>query len=149
MNHITISGNLTREPESRSAGQSEYSVISFSIANNDERRKNQDGSYDSVASFFDCEYWTKNPQYWLQQLYKGTSVVVSGTLKQDIWTDKQSNEKRSKVKIKLLDFPIIAARKTEVAPPQSEAPATGFHPAPKPPINDFPGPEQFDDDIPF
>ena len=139
MNHITLSGNLTREPESRAAG-TEYSVISFSIANNDERRKKPDGSYENVASFFDCEYWTKNPQYWLQQLYKGTAVVVSGSLKQDIWTDKQSNEKRSKVKIKLLDFPLVMARKNEVAPPVESAPS-------KP----VAGPDAYDDsrDIPF
>lgn len=154
MNTITLSGNLTKEPESRSAGNSEFSVISFSIANNDERRKTSDGSYENVASFIDCEYWTKNPQYWLQQLYKGTPVVIVGAIKQDRWNDKQSNEARSKIKIRLTEFPIVASRKNEVAPPaeptgepapKTQAPPSRTAPKPAPPIP----PEQFDDDIPF
>ena len=36
MNNVTMSGNLTREPEVRAIPNSDYSVIAFGIANNDE-----------------------------------------------------------------------------------------------------------------
>ena len=58
MNHTVISGNVTREPELFSPEGSEFSCIKFSIANNDERKKEGENWVD-VASFFDLEYWTK------------------------------------------------------------------------------------------
>ncbi len=138
MNTITITGNLTREPETRAVG--DQSVINFSIANNDENRKQADGSYVKIASYFDCEFWTKNPAHWLKLLSKGTQVVLQGRLKQDRW--EQDGQNRSRVKISVEGYPIIAAGRGEAT--QSEAPK-----APAVPAQQFPGPEAFDDDIPF
>ena len=89
-----MSGNLTREPEVRAIPNSDYSVIAFGIANNDESRKQQDGSYENIASFFDCEYFTKKPpQHWLAQLRKGIGVVVYGSLKQGALGEGRAEEK--------------------------------------------------------
>lgn len=134
MNNVTISGNLTREPEVKGFDGSEYSVITFSIANNDERKKEQTGQYTNVASFLDCEYWTKNPQHWMKQLYKGTPVVLQGRLKQDRWDDNGTT--KSRIKIIVQQYPMVLAGKSEHKEEES-----------KPPVS---GPEQFDDDqIPF
>lgn len=128
MNRITISGNLTREPESQAVN--DWSIIKFAIANNDERRKTDTGSFEGVTSFFDCEYWTKNPAHWLSKLYKGTPVVIEGRLKQEKW--EKDGQTRYAVRIVVQGFPIVAASKAEKA-------------------QDVPkGPESFDDDqIPF
>jgi single-strand DNA-binding protein len=140
MNTTIISGNLTREPESRAVG--DQSVINFSIANNDESKKQQDGSYVKIASFFDFEFWTKNPAHWLKQLVKGANVVVQGRLKQDRW--EQDGTNRSRVKIIVDGYPIVVGGRQE----EQHAPQTTQQPPAKK-GNDFPGPEQFDDDIPF
>lgn len=135
MNIVAISGNLAREPEVTAMRNSEYSVIRFSIANNDERRKSNTGEWESVVSFFDCEFWTKNPQHWIRQMHKGTPVIVEGNLKQERW--EQDGQARYAVRIKVRNFPIIARGREEggSAPPQQQADA---------------GPEVFeDDDIPF
>ena len=138
MNHITISGNLTREPEVRTIPNSEYSVIAFGIANNDESKKQQDGSYENVASFFECEYFTKKPQHWLVQLRKGIGVVVEGSLKQERW--EKDGQKQSRIKIKLSNWPLILAGKDEQ---QQAKPVQQVQSTPVPP-------EQYDDDqIPF
>lgn len=138
MNQITLSGNLTREPEVRTIPNSEYSVIAFGIANNDESKKQQDGSYENVASFFECEYFTKKPQHWLAQLRKGIGVVVEGSLKQERW--EKDGQKQSRIKIKLSNWPLILAGKDEQ---QQVAPAQQEQSTPVPP-------EQFEDDqIPF
>ena len=128
MNRITISGNLTREPESQAVN--DWSIIKFAIANNDERKKTDTGAYEGVTSFFDCEYWTKNPAHWLNQLRKGTPVVIEGRLKQEKW--EKDGQTRYAVRIVVQGFPIVAASKAEKA-------------------QDVPkGPESFDDDqIPF
>ena len=137
MNRITISGNLTREPESQAVN--EWSIIKFAIANNDERRKNDKGEYEGITSFFDCEYWTKNPAYWLNQLRKGTPVVIEGRLKQEKW--EKDGQTRYAVRIVVQGVPIGAASKADkvqVVEPATQKPA------------DIGGPEQFDDDqIPF
>ena len=136
MNRITISGNLTREPESQAVN--DWSIIKFAIANNDERRKTDTGSFEGVTSFFDCEYWTKNPAHWLNQLRKGTPVVLEGRLKQEKW--EKDGQTRYAVRIVVQGFPIVAASKAEK---QEQAP-----PMQKP--ADIGGPESFDDDqIPF
>ncbi len=135
MNSIHISGNLTREPELQGIQGSDYSVIKFAIANNDERRKLNTGQYENIASFFDCEYWTKNPQHWMKQLYKGTPVVIEGRLKQEKW--EKDGQTRYAIRIIVQSYPIVAAGKDEKQT------------APKQPT-DIGGPESFEDDqIPF
>ncbi len=135
MNHITLSGNLTREPEVRAINNSDYSVIAFGLANNDQRKKTAEGAFESIASFYDCEYWTKNPQHWLAQLRKGIGVVIEGQLLQDRW--EQDGQNRSKHKIKLTAWPLVLSGKDEQ---QASSPA---------PVQQA-GPEQFDsDEIPF
>ena len=98
MNIVMISGNLAREPEVKNMQSSDYSVIKFSIANNDERRKTDNGQWESVVSFFDCEFWTKNPQHWLKEMHKGSPVVIEGTLKQEKW--EQDGQTRYAVRIR-------------------------------------------------
>ncbi len=135
MNHITLSGNLTREPEVRTIPNSEYSVIAFGLANNDQRKKMDTCAFESIANFFDCEYFTKNPQHWLAQLRKGIGVVVEGELLQDRW--EKDGQKFSKHKIKLRTWPLVLSGK-DGKQEASSAPAQQA------------GPEQFEDDsIPF
>ena len=118
MNHTTLSGNLTREPETVPTN-GEYSLIKFSIANNDERKKDDQGNWQDVTSFFDLIYWTKNPTLWLQRLQKGIGVVCECRAKQDRWQDDQGNN-RSKVVFTVDKFPIIQAIKDATAVPSAQ-----------------------------
>ena len=98
MNSISITGNCTQEgPDLFAPEGSEYTKLTFSIANNDERKKVGD-NFEDVPSFFTVEYWSKKPQYWVQRLCKGSPVVVTGRLKQEKWTDGDGSN-RSKVVI--------------------------------------------------
>ena len=103
MNHSTISGNIVRDPELFSPEGSEWSLVKFSIANNDERKKDSEGKWESIVSFFDMQYWTKKPQYWLKQLVKGRYVCCSCKAKQDRWD--QDGSTRSRVIFNLTGFP--------------------------------------------
>ncbi len=95
MNVVTITGNVTREiggehdifaPEG-----SEYTCLTISIANNDESRKNQQGEYENIPSFFDVKFWTKKPQHWIQRIKKGSPVAVTGAMKQETWQKDGQN----------------------------------------------------------
>jgi len=95
VNHVEIEGNITREIELRQAGGK--TVIGFSIAHNT-RAKDAAGNWgEGPAEFYDVEYWPNDPKYWANRLTKGTSVIISGNLKQDRW--EQDGQARSRVKI--------------------------------------------------
>lgn len=134
MRSAFITGRLGREPEVFSPQGSEYSVIKFSVANNDESKKNLQGGYDNITSWFDIEFWTKKPQPWLQKLTKGVEVALECTIKQDTW--EHEGQKRSKVKFNVVRYPIVVGA-SEPATAPTTSPAKG-------------GPEDFNpDDIPF
>ena len=98
MNHVSITGNITRDPETYVPNGSENTCIKFSIANNDESRKGANGEYEDVPNYFDIKYWTKNVQYWIQKLVKGAPVTVQGRIKQERWKDKD-DQNRSRIVI--------------------------------------------------
>ena len=130
-----ITGRLGKDPETFAPNGSDYSVIKFSIANGDESKKNAQVGYDTVTSWYDIEFWTKNPQPWLQKLLKGVEVALECTIKQDKW--EKDGQNYSKIKFVVNRFPVVCGRIEEKSAPQSKPPSG------------FPGPEQFDDDIPF
>ena len=118
MNNGTISGRLGKDPEVFAPNNSEYSCLKFSIANNDESKKDASGNYESVTSWFNVEFWTKKPAYWLKKLYKGTEISTAYKLKENTW--EKDGQKRSMVILKIPqgEFPLIIAGKNET---QSQA----------------------------
>lgn len=95
LNKVMLIGNLTKDPESRAAGQ--HTIASFAIAVN-RRSKGQDGQAKEDVSFFDCEAWNKTGELVMTYLKKGRTVLVEGRLQQDRW-ESQDGQKRNKVKI--------------------------------------------------
>lgn len=96
LNHFTVSGNLTRDPEIRSVG-ADRSVTAFTIANSN-RYKTAEGEQREEVAFIDCEAWGRQGELVAQYLAKGSSTIVEGRIKQDNWTDKEG-QKRSKLKM--------------------------------------------------
>lgn len=122
MNDNKLSGVIGQDPELITPNGSEYALLKFSIANNDERRKNKNGEYENITSWFDIEFWTKNPQHWLKQLYKGTPVLIPAEAKQQTW--EKDGQKRSKVIFKVLQgqFPLLLAKKESQQQPSNPQP---------------------------
>lgn len=141
MNKTFISGNLTKEPETVAPQGSEYTLIKFGIANNDERRKGPSGEWEDVTSFFDLQYWTKNPRVWLQRLKKGVGVMCEGRAKQERWQDNDGGN-RSKIIFTVDKFPLILASKESPSVPSAPSGAT----ITPPPVADKVRDEE---DIPF
>ncbi len=76
MNHITIIGRLTRDPELRTT-TSGKSIASFSVAV-DRRVKDKDGN--KQADFFRVDAWGQLGDYAASYLTKGRLVAVSGRM---------------------------------------------------------------------
>ena len=109
INVAVISGNLTRDAEERTTAGG-MSVVTFSVAVN-ERRKNQRGEWEDVASYIDCTIFGNRAHALTPYLTKGTKVMVSGKLRQSSWEAKDGS-KRSKVEL-IADEIELAGQKQE------------------------------------
>ena len=97
-----ITGNLTRDPESRTTPNG-ANVCSFSVAVNRVYR-DSNGEQKEDVSFIDCSAWGKLGEMIAQYAKKGSGVLVSGRLDQRSWEDKTTGQKRSRVEIVVEDF---------------------------------------------
>src|SRR3954468_24747362 len=96
-NSITISGNITRDPEMRYT-PSGVSKVTFGVAVNRSWRNQQTQEWDEQSSFFNVVAWRQLAENVGASLTKGARVVVSGRLEQRSWETEQG-EKRSIVEV--------------------------------------------------
>ena len=96
-NSITISGNITRDPEMRYT-PSGVSKVTFGVAVNRSWRNQQTQEWEEQTSFFNVVAWRQLAENISASLTKGSRVVVSGRLEQRSWETEQG-EKRSIVEI--------------------------------------------------
>ena len=96
-NSITISGNITRDPEMRYT-PSGVSKVTFGVAVNRSWRNQQTQEWDEQTSFFNVVAWRQLAENVGASLAKGARVVVTGRLEQRSWETEQG-EKRSVVEI--------------------------------------------------
>lgn len=91
LNHITIMGRLTRDPDLRRIGNG-VAVTSFTIAV-DRDIKSSDGETDT--DFIDCVAWRQTGEFVGKYFTKGRMAVVSGRLQIRGWTDKDGSKRRT------------------------------------------------------
>ena len=92
LNHITIMGRLTRDPELRRTG-SGVAVASFTVAV-DRDFGGRDGG-EKETDFIDCVAWRQTGEFVSKYFTKGSMIVVSGRLQIRSWTDKDGNKRRT------------------------------------------------------
>ena len=92
LNHITIMGRLTRDPELRHTG-SGIAVASFTLAV-DRDYSPKDGG-EKETDFIDCTAWRNTAEFVSKYFTKGRMAVASGRLQIRSWTDKEGNNRRS------------------------------------------------------
>ena len=125
MNKLTIIGNLTRDPETRTT-QAGKTVCTFTVAVN--RRTKDETDYFRVAA------WGKLGETCQQYLAKGRKVAVIGNVSVSTYT-AQNGENRATLE----DF----ADEVEFLSNKSEAPANAS------PARNNGYEEVTDDDLPF
>lgn len=109
INHVAITGNLTREPELR-ATQGGTAVLSFGIAVND-RRKNASGQWEDVPNFFECVTFGNRATALSDILTKGMKVAIAGKLHYSAW--EKDGQKHSKVDIIANEVELMQNRKPQ------------------------------------
>ena len=92
LNHITIMGRLTRDPEMRTT-QSGVAVASFTLAV-DRDFGGRDGG-EKQTDFIDCTAWRHTAEFVSKYFSKGRMAVVSGRLQIDNYTDNDGNKRKA------------------------------------------------------
>ena len=93
LNHITIMGRLTRDPQLRTTGDTQ--VCNFRIAC-ERNFKDKDG--ERGADFIDVVAWRKLADHVAKHFKKGRVVIVDGRLQIRDWTDRDG-ERRYRTEI--------------------------------------------------
>jgi single-strand DNA-binding protein len=107
-NKVTLMGNLTREPEIRQAGNSTLANLGLAV---NRRYTAASGEKREEVTFVDVTFWGKQAEL-LQKfgLGKGSPLFIDGRLQLDTWEDKQSGQKRSKLRVVGENFQLLQAK---------------------------------------
>jgi single-strand DNA-binding protein len=96
-NKVILLGNLTRDPEVRYTPKG-TAVADLGLAVN--RTYTADnGEKREEVTFVDVTFWGRTAEVAGEYLKKGRPVFVEGRLQLDSWDDKQSGQKRTKLKV--------------------------------------------------
>ena len=95
-NHVTMMGNLTKNPDLRytSGGAA---VCNFGLAIN-RVYNDSDGEKQEEVTFIDIVCWNKLAEACSEYLHKGSPAFIEGRLKQNSW-ETEDGQKRYKHEI--------------------------------------------------
>lgn len=97
INRVTITGNLTKDPELRST-PSGTSVCTLRVAVNSRRKDSQSGEWVDKPNYFDVKVWGAQADNCSTYLSKGRPVAVDGRLDWREW-EGQDGVKRQSIDI--------------------------------------------------
>ena len=90
LNHITIMGRLTRDPELRRTGTG-VAVTNFTVAV--DRDFTGKDSEEKETDFIECVAWRQTGEFVSKYFSKGKLAVVAGRLQIRKWKDKDGNNR--------------------------------------------------------
>lgn len=132
LNKVIIAGHLGRDPETRFTPKG-LCIASISLAIS--RKWKAEGEEKQETTWVEVDAFGKTAEVMAQHLRKGSPVLIEGRLKLDEWEDKQTHQKRNKLKVICESFQFLGGERKPTA-----AAATGASPAVEPDVSD---------DVPF
>lgn len=147
LNKVFLIGNTTRDPEVRYTPKG-AAVAEIGLAINNSY-KNDRGEVIEGVTFVDVTLFGRVAEVAGEYLKKGKPVFVEGNLKLDSWEDKQTGQKRTKLKVVAFNLQLLGGRDASNMTPEPADPQS-TQPAPPARAPYTPPPSQPDDDnIPF
>jgi single-strand DNA-binding protein len=149
LNKVMLIGNVTRDPEIKYTPKGS-AVADLGLAIN-RSYTNQSGEKVEEVTYVDVELWGRLAEIAGEYAKKGRPVFIEGRLRIDSWEDKQSGQKRNRLKVVGEGLQLLGSRPSGQAGGvgadfEGEAPASkSSQPAPARPASSEPA----DDDIPF
>jgi len=96
-NKVILLGNLTRDPEIRYTPKGS-AVCDLGIAVNRQYTL-ENGERREEVTYVDVVLWARLAEIAGEYLKKGRPIFIEGRLQLDTWDDKQSGQKRSKLRV--------------------------------------------------
>ena len=151
LNKVLLMGNLTRDPEVRYTPKG-TAVTELGIAVN-RIYTGENGEKREEVTFVDVTVWGRTAENVGEYLKKGRPVFIEGRLQLDSWEDKQSGQKRNKLKVVADNVQFLGSRGgggggTEEGEEASRSRSSGSARSSPPPKNAPPA-EPGEDEIPF
>ncbi len=97
VNKVILIGNLTRDPEVRYTPKG-TAVTDLGLAVN-RNYTTDSGEKREETTFVDITLWGRQAEIAGQYLKKGRPVYIEGRLQMDSWDDKNTGQKRTKLKV--------------------------------------------------
>jgi single-strand DNA-binding protein len=97
LNLVHLGGRLTRDPQVRYTPNG-TAVAEIGIAVN-RFYSGDDGERKEVVTFVDVTLWGRQAEVAQEYLKKGAQVLIEGRLQLDTWVDKQTSQKRSRLRV--------------------------------------------------
>src|SRR5277367_1773488 len=97
LNKVMLMGNLTRDPEVRytpkgtAVAELGLAINRVYTADNNEKREE--------TTFVDVTLWGRTAEIAGEYLKKGRPVFIEGRLQLDSWDDRETGQKRSKLRV--------------------------------------------------
>lgn len=122
INNCTFTGRLTRDPQVRYTTANK-AVVDFSVAVGKKYKDKEETTY------VDCVAWERLAEVIGEYAKKGTQVAMVGSLQQDNWVDKESGQKRSKLRLVVDRLQLLSRKDGDGGeraepPPQDDPPAS-------------------------
>ena len=108
LNKVMLIGNLTRDPEVKFTPKG-TAIAEIGLAIN-RTWKNESGEKQEETTFVDVTLWGRQAEIAKEYLTKGRPVYIEGRLQLDSWDDKQTGQKRSKLKVTGEQMQLLGAR---------------------------------------
>ncbi len=152
LNKVMLIGNLTADPEPRTTPRG-TALTELRLAVNRISPGSNEGERREETAFLDVTCWGRTGEIAAQYLSKGRPVFIEGRLQMDTWEDRQTGQRRSRIRIIAENLQLLGGR-SDGASPASGGGYGGYRqqqtpPMPAPSAPPAPMPMEADDDIPF
>lgn len=151
-NRVIIAGNLTRDPQVKySTGGTAIAEIGLAV-NRDwfDKASNQK---KSECTFVDVTLFGRTAEVAGEYLAKGSQVLIEGRLSLDQWDDRETGQKRSKLKVVGEQMTMLGSRSQGQGQAQpaerSQQPERREQPKAQEPSSDYDGSIGEPDEVPF
>lgn len=109
LNKVMLIGNLTADPEVRQTPRGN-SLTELRLAVNRISSGPNEGERREETTFLDVTCWGRTGEVAAQYLSKGRPVFIEGRLQMDTWEDKQTGQRRSRIRIIAENLQLLGGR---------------------------------------
>ena len=107
-NRVILLGNLTRDPQVKYTPGG-TAVAEIGLAVNRQWFDKQSNSRREEVTFVDVTLWGRTAEIAGEYLGKGRQVLIEGRLQTDSWDDKETGQKRSKLRVVCENMTMVGA----------------------------------------